>query len=209
MIFKNKRDIIPTSATAVLESVIDIFNFIQFISKNLIKSKVNLSFANLVKWSDQVLLKSETQTELIDQGLRYISEFKKAVKLMSKSSLKFVQLESESGLVSSLFLTSSSEESEESSSVRRAYYFSQWGHLGLLSYARDYSDRARRQSGYTNNYRTKRSCVDNSINDLNHDDDEIMHQREVRANASPVELIVDECLAAYLQGKSVNLVKGG
>ena len=114
VIVKNKPEIIPTSTTAVLESVIDIFNFIQSISKNLIKSKVNLSLANLVKWSDQVLfytMKSETQIELMDQGLKYISELKKAVKLMSKSSRKFVQLESESDLVSSLSLSSSSEES--------------------------------------------------------------------------------------------------
>jgi glycosyltransferase involved in cell wall biosynthesis len=87
IIIKNKLEIIASSITATLESVLDIYNLIQTsdLSNNKqfkqCRDRINKSLANLIKWSDSILLNTYQKVNL---EVKIIESSRKLIKNLNK-----------------------------------------------------------------------------------------------------------------------------
>ena len=172
IIIKNKLEIIASSITATLESVLDIYNLIQTsdLSNNKqfkqCRDRINKSLANLIKWSDSILLNMNQKVNL---EVKIIESSRKLIKNLNKSIRKLVKnLNLNSEFVTSISSFSYSSSSSSLSNISSLSSDSSTSSLSVSISPQEKASSLSSNSSYNNNKISQavvQSGLKNSIED--------------------------------------------
>jgi hypothetical protein len=168
IIIKNKLEIIASSITATLESVLDIYNLIQTsdLSNNKqfkqCRDRINKSLANLIKWSDSILLNTYQKVNL---EVKIIESSRKLIKNLNKSIRKLVKNLNidESEFVTSISSLSYSSSSSSISNISSLSSDSSTSSLSVSISPQEKASSLSSNSSYNNNNKITQTVVQSGL----------------------------------------------